>query len=111
VRASTRPRSGLLRVGLVALLVVAAFFAVLPWLGCLGTHPRGDQLFMARVCTVGFPPPTMGDRGLGEGLGPLALPPAPIDLPGFTGPYWGNLIVGVLYLVAAGYTAFTKRPL
>ena len=106
MRASTRPRSGLLRVGLVALLVVAAFFAVLPWLGCLGTHPRGDQFFMARVCTVGFPPPTMGDRGLG-GLGP----PTPLGVPGFSGPYWGNLIVGVLYLVAARYTAFTKRPL
>jgi hypothetical protein len=111
VSASTRPRIGPLRVSLVVLLVVAAFFAVLPWLGCLGTHPRGDQFFMARVCTVGYPSPIMGDRGLGQGLGPLTLPPGPIDLPGFSGPYWGNLIVGVLYLLAARYTAFTKRPL
>lgn len=110
--ASTRPRSGLLRVGLVVLLVVAAFFAALPWLGCLAVHPRGilafanDDFFMVRVCTVGFPPPIMGDRGLG-GLGP----PAPFGVPGFSGPYWGNLFVGVLYLAAAAYTAFTKRRL
>jgi hypothetical protein len=50
---------------------------------------------MARICTVGFP-----------GV------PAPQDaygLPGFTGPYWGNLIVGVAYLVAAVYVAANKR--
>lgn len=32
-------------------------------------------------------------------------------LPGFNGPYWGNLVAGIAYLVAAFYVAFTKRPL
>jgi len=33
------------------------------------------------------------------------------DVPGFTGPYWGNLVLGMVYLVAAVYAAFTKRSL
>ena len=32
-------------------------------------------------------------------------------LPGLAGPYWGNLIVGAVYLVAALYAALTKRSL
>ena len=30
-------------------------------------------------------------------------------LPGFSGPYWGNLIVGIAYGVAAVYVAVSKR--
>lgn len=107
--ASARQSGGPLRVGLVVLLVVAAFFAALPWLGCLANHPLGflafanDDFYMFRACTVGFPTPNVGR--------PEFAPPPPRGVPGFNGPYWGNLIVGVLYLVAARYTAFTKRPL
>jgi hypothetical protein len=108
VNASTKPRRGLLRVGLVVLLVVAAFFAALPWIGCLASHPLGifafanDDFFMLRACTVGLPSQTVGRPDVG--------PPPPPGLPGFNGPYWGNLIVGVLYLGTALYAAFTKRP-
>ena len=50
---------------------------------------------MLGVCTVG-----------------TGVPNAPgFDVPGFTGPYWGNLIAGIVYLVAAFYVAFTKRSL
>jgi hypothetical protein len=36
--------------------------------------------------------------------------PNEANIPGFTGPYWGNLILGIVYLIAAVYVAFTKRP-
>lgn len=103
--ASARPRSGLLRVGLVVLLALAAFFAGLPWLGCLAGHPLGifafarDDFFMLRVCT----------SGVAAGFPSLGFPP--LGLPGFNGPYWGNLAVGIFYLVAALYAARTKRSL
>lgn len=32
-------------------------------------------------------------------------------IPGFNGPYWGYLIVGIAYVVAALFVAFTKRSL
>ena len=34
-----------------------------------------------------------------------------LGLPGFTGPYWGNLVVGAAYLASAFFVGFTKRPL
>lgn len=95
--------------GLVLLLVLAAFFAALPWLGCLASHPLGifafgnDDFFMLRACTVGLPTPSVGRPDLG--------PPPPRGLPGFNGPYWGNFIVGTFYLAAALYAARTRRSL
>lgn len=103
MKASTSPRRGL-RPGLVVLLVLAGFFIALPWLGCvsnarvLGGATPDDYFFWPRVCTFGFP---------GVQIAPTLA--APLGLPGFTGPYWGNLIVGSVYLVAAVYVAFTKR--
>lgn len=87
------PRWGLLRLGVVALLVLAAFLAAAPWLGCALVPPFWIiDLFTLRACTV-------GDPALRGGWG----------LPGFAGPYWGNLIVGIAYLIAALYVAVTKR--
>ena len=42
-----------------------------------------------------------------------SFPPLPNQLvvPGFTGPYWGYLGLGIVYLVAAIYVSRTKRPL
>jgi len=44
---------------------------------------------MLRICTVGLP----------------GLPPAPqlVNVPGFSGPYWGSMMVLVVYLVATVY--------
>jgi hypothetical protein len=94
VSALTRPKRGL-RLGLVALLVLAAFFTALPWLSC-GWNPVTkvlDPSFLG-FCTFGF-----------QGLPPSS------SFPGFTGPYWGNLIFGIVYLIAAFYVALTKRSL
>ena len=97
VSSPSRPRRGWLRLGVVALLLLAA----LPWLGCVASHPLGilagivnDGSFMLRVCTFGlvqFPP----ERGI----------------PGFAGPYYGFLVFGVVFVVAALFAAFTKRSL
>ena len=37
------------------------------------------------------------------------LPADDINIPGFTGPYFGNVILGLVYLVAAVYVTFSKR--
>lgn len=37
--------------------------------------------------------------------------PPGFEVPGFTGPYWGNLIIGILYLIAAIYATVRKRSL
>jgi len=100
VNASTGSSRGLLRVGLVVLLVVAAFFAALPWLGCISSIRAGfyaipNVSLMLGFCTFGFGVPN----------------PPGFEVPGFTGPYWGNLIIGVVYLIAAIYAALTKRAL
>lgn len=86
----------MLRIGVVALLVVAAaYFAAAPWLGCAIVLPFWAVTeFTLRACTF-------GDRAL----------PLSYGLPGFTGPYWGNLLVGVAYLIAAVSAALTKRSL
>ena len=96
--AREKPTRGALRIGVVALLVVAAFFAALPWLGCGWNPVKGglEPTFLG-ICTVGF----------GSG----AWFTSSYGLPGFTGPYGGNLIVGVVYLFAAVFAAVTKRPL
>lgn len=98
--ASTLPARGRLRVGLVVLLVLAAFFAALPWLGCVGSHPLGifagivnDGFLMFRLCTWSLH--SVGQTGI----------------PGFTGPYYGSLVFGIVFIVAALFAAFTKRPL
>jgi len=81
------PRRDLFRVGLVVLLLVGAFFVALPWLDMiLGV--------MLGVCTTTIWP---------------TLPGGGINIPGFTGPYFGNLILGLVYLVAAVYVTFSKR--
>jgi hypothetical protein len=83
----------LLRVAAVVGLASAAFWSALPWLGCASnpiTHTTSS--FLLRVCTFGDP-----DLRAGYGL------------PGFAGPYWGNLIVGIAYLIAALFVGFTKR--
>lgn len=88
-------RRGPLRIALVALLLLAAFFAAAPWLGCVVALPFWTVTpFAVRACTL-------GDLALRAGYG----------LPGFGGPYWGNLIVGVAFVVTALYAAFTKRAL
>ncbi len=91
-----RPERRLLRVIAIAGLASAAFFAALPWLGC-GWNPvaRAIDLTILRICTVGFSSGNPFEPSYG--------------LPGFTGPYWGNLIISIVYLVAAVYVAFTKR--
>jgi hypothetical protein len=82
-------------VGVVALLVLAAFFAAAPWLGCVIALPFWQVTsFSLRACTF-------GDLALRVGYG----------LPGFAGPYWGNLIVGIAYVIAAAFAALTKRSL
>jgi hypothetical protein len=83
------------RLAVVVLLLAGAYFAAAPWLGCVLLVPilRIDPA-VVRICTVGgIPLPT------GYGV------------PGFNGPYWGSLIVGVLYVAAAVWVARRKRPL
>jgi hypothetical protein len=41
----------------------------------------------------------------------VGRPPNEADIPGFTGPFWGNLILGIVYLLAAVYVTFRRRPL
>jgi hypothetical protein len=95
---SDERRSGRRALQAIALfgLLSAAFFAALPWFGCAWNPVRNffDPNFLG-FCTFGFPGPQ--------------LAPRPIGLPGFGGPYWGNLIVGLAYLVAAVYVAISKR--
>jgi hypothetical protein len=81
------------RAAVVALLLIAAVFAAGPWLGCIVPLPfLQTDLFLLRACTF-------GDPALRHGYG----------LPGFAGPYWGNLLVGIAYIAAALLAVFTKR--
>jgi hypothetical protein len=83
------------RLGLVILLLVAAYFAAAPWLGCALVPPFWIvNAFSLRACTF-------GDLALRSGYG----------APGFTGPFWGNLVVGIFYVVAAIFVARRRRPL
>jgi hypothetical protein len=90
------------RLAIVLLLVIAAFFAAGPWLGCVAPPLSGAPLgtmfntVLLRACTYGGTEFSIGGH---QGV------------PGFTGPYWGNLLVGVAYLVAAVLVARTKRAL
>jgi hypothetical protein len=89
-------RRGPLRLTVVALLGLAAIFSAGPWLTCALVVPFWIiNAFAMRACTFGDPA-LQGGWGL---------------LPGFGGPYWGNLLVGVVYLIAALYAALTKRSL
>src|SRR5437870_11967070 len=46
---------GALRIGVVALLLLAAFFTALPWLGCSWNPVRGGlEPTMLGICTFGF---------------------------------------------------------
>ena len=87
---------GLLRFGVVTLLLLAALFTALPWLGC-GWNPVRHFFDPSQlnICTFGAGVKFQASNGL----------------PGFAGPYWGNLIVGVLYLLAAIFAASTRRSL
>ena len=81
-------------------LVSAAIFIASPWLGCvaygrLGGTPA-DYLTFARVCTFGFPSESV-------------LSTAASGIPGFSGPWWGNLSLGLAYLAGAVYVAISKR--
>jgi hypothetical protein len=78
----------------VGLLVVAAFFMALPWLGCVASGPIFETP-NGLACTFGI------------GMRDLLLP----KVPGVSGPYWGNLLLGIGYLGAALYVALTKRQL
>jgi len=83
------------RVAVIVLLLAGAYFAAAPWLGCVLLLPfwRIDP-GVVRICTFG-------------GI-PL---PAGYGAPGFNGPYWGSLVVGVLYLAAAVWVGRRTRPL
>ena len=101
VSSASGPRRGWLRLGVVALLLLGGFFAALPWLGCVASHPLGilagivnDGSFMLRACTFGL----------------FQSEPAR-GIPGFAGPYYGFLVFGVVFVVAAFFAAFTKRSL
>ena len=89
-------KRGLLRLGAVTLLLLAAFFTALPWLTC-SWNPIKHWIepFLLGTCTFGTGVQFQASYGL----------------PGFTGPYWGSLIVGVLYLIAAISAASTRRSL
>lgn len=94
-------RRRLLRALAVFGLLSAAVFIALPWLGCssfgrVNGTLEGYLSFM-RICTVGFP----GIEGTSG--------PQPYGLPGFRGPYWGNLIVGIVYILGAIYVAVSRR--
>ena len=95
MNALARPKRGL-RLALVVLLFLAAFLTALPWLSC-GWNPVRHVLEPSFLgfCTFGFPGPPVPSSGL----------------PGFSGPYWGSLIFGIVYLIAAFYVALTKRSL
>jgi len=83
------------RLAVVVLLLFAAYFAAAPWVGCAFAVPFWFvDPFTLRACTF-------GDPALKSGYG----------VPGFTGPFWGNLIVGMLYVVAAIFVARRVRPL
>jgi len=76
-------------------LLSAAFWSVLPWLGCaFNPITKSIDVSSLRTCTVGpgFP-----------------LPPTGYGLPGFVGPYWGNLLVAVAYVIAAAVLAVKTR--
>jgi hypothetical protein len=83
------------RIAVIVLLVAGAYFAAAPWLGCVLLLPfwRIDPGVM-RICTFGGIP-------LPGGYG----------VPGFNGPYWGSLVVGVLYLAAAVWVGRRTRAL
>jgi len=88
-----RSRLSFLRLVAVVGLLSAGFWSALPWLRCdLNPVTHAVDPFLLRVCTF-------GDLGLRGGDG----------VPGFSGPYWGNLIVGIAYLIAGLVVGFTKR--
>jgi hypothetical protein len=84
------------RVAVILLLVVAAFFVASPWLQCALVPMFVARRFIAdaaRVCTFGDP----------------VTFPAGYGLPGFAGPYWGYLLVGLIYVMAALWIGGRKR--
>jgi len=86
------------RVAVVLLLVAAAFIAASPWLGCAVVPMFVARRVIADVagtCTFG------GAIGFPAGYG----------VPGFTGPYWGSLLVGLVYVIAALWVAGRKRAM
>lgn len=98
VSSADRTRRGWLQPGLVGFLSIAAFLAIRPWLGCVAStlliDPEPDMLLMSRFCTFGASFITWPGGGL----------------PGFDGPYYGSLVVGIVCFVAALFTLFVRRP-
>jgi hypothetical protein len=83
------------RLGVVILLLAGAFFVLAPWLSCALVVPIWRfNAFTISACTF-------GDPALASGYG----------VPGFAGPYWGRLLVGIVYLVAAVLVIQRRRPL
>lgn len=89
-----------LRAVVVLLLVFGAFWAALPWLGCVteGPDPLRHMFPLFGICTWGggFP-------------ADFFSVPFKRGVAGFNGPYYGNLLVGILYLAAAAFVARTRR--
>jgi len=83
------------RFAVIVLLSAGAYFAAAPWLGCVVLLPfwRIDAVMLS-VCTFGGIPFR-----------------ASYGVPGFNGPYWGSLVVGILYLAAVVLVARRRRPL
>ena len=76
-------------------LLSAAFWSALPWLGCaFNPVTKLIDVNFLRICTLGIGP---------------GFPPAGYGLPGFVGPYWGNLLVAVAYVIAAAVLAVKTR--
>lgn len=66
--------------------------------GTLGISTfTGNDFFVLRGCTTGLRPVVAGPTARG--------------VSGFNGPYWGNLTIGIAYVVVASYVALTRRAL
>ena|SRR2546428_10726245 len=90
------PEDVTIRLAAVVGLLSAAFWAALPWLGCAWNPiTKTVDLDSLRICTFGFPG--------------LPGPPTGYGVPGFVGPYWGNLIVGIAYAIAAAVVTLKAR--
>jgi hypothetical protein len=83
------------RVALVVLLVWAAYWGALPWIDCArAMYPFGSGL---QLCTFGY------QLTFGSAPGPSGSFPA--------WGYWPNIIVGIVFVVAAELVATRRRPM
>ncbi len=95
VDGTARRAPGAPRIGVVVLPLIAGLIGALPWLGRAAVPPLGR-----------LDPGTLGIRTFGSSH---LVPPTSYGLPGFTGPYWGWLLVGLAYVAAASFAARTNR--